>query len=305
MAPKKASCGVSTSSDKGEKLPMMQPPGGGFMGLANLSAALSLDEMLSGLEKAAPSGGQMGRAPSVADGSERGGRAPSSRGGQSMMSRRSVGTRQSTGRMSTRASSCGSRVRSVIDDNIRQQARKEAHSYGHGHPSGAASEAARRARATAEAMRDAASRVHAYRNRSENNPYVDTLHRRNPTYMDTPDSFTPRSTGSRDGSHYGGEYARTPRSHASSRASSPESNGGRSHAESTWTTRSSVCPSPRRPRGTSLGPVFCSPKSERLPMRPRSELEPRKVALGPFATVDGQRPRRITEKRRSAGTVKC
>ena len=119
------------------------------MGLANLSAALSLDEMLSGLEKAAPSGGQMGRAPSVADGSERGGRAPSSRGGQSMMSRRSVGTRQSTGRMSTRASSCGSRVRSVIDDNIRMQARKEAHSYGHGHPSGAASEAARRARATA------------------------------------------------------------------------------------------------------------------------------------------------------------
>lgn len=304
MAPKKSSSAgagaASTSSDKVEKLPMMQPPGGGFMGLANLSAAFSLDDMLSGLEKAAPSGGAaMAHGEVGAEGSEHGGKAPSSRGGLSM-SRRSVGRTSVLTR-----NSFNSRMQSVLDDNIRQQARMEAQSYGQRHPSGAASEAARRARATADAVRDAASRVHAYRSRTASNPYVDTLHRQHSDRAPSPDNFTPRSTGSRDGSHYGGEYARTPRSGASSRASSPESRGGgESHAESTWTTRSSTCPSPRRPRATSLGPVFCSPKSERQPMRPRSALEARKVALGPYGTIDGQRERRVAETRRS-GSLAC
>jgi len=248
------------------------------MALANLSAAISLDDMLSGLEKSGPAsvvfdGGE---------GSEHGGRAPSSRG--MSMSRRSLGRTS----VLTRGSftSFGTRVQSVMDGSIRHQAGMEAKSYGNQHPSGAASESARRARATADAVRDAASRVAAFKSRSMSNPYVDSLTPRENRWREyNPDSYTPRSTGSRDG-------GRTPRSGTSSRVSSPESRGGESHAESVMTARSHLSSaSARQPRSTTLGAVFCSPKSERTVYLPRSEFDPRRIALGPWSTIDGQRDR--------------
>ena len=218
---------------------------GSLMALANLSASISLDDMLSGLEKATGTG-------SVYDGdSEHGGRAPSSRG--LSMSRRSAGKTS----IMTRGS-IGSRIQNVRDNSIRKQADMEARSYGRDHPSGVASEAARRARATADAVRDASARAAAYKTRRMSNSYVESA---------TPLTVRPPS----------------PRSGASSRASSAGSAGG--DGESMVSSPSSF----RQPRSTELGPVFCSPKSQRNALPPHSELDVRRMALGPYSTIDGRR----------------
>ena len=302
MAPKKGGAPSAADAAAAAAPKLKMPPAGSLMALANLSAAISLDEMLSGLEKAAPAsfGGGFEVGEQSAAGSEYGGKPPSSRGVS--VSRRSARA-ASVSSWRTRGSftSFGSRVQVVQDKHIRYQADIEARTYGAHHPSGSASEAARRARASADAVRDAASRVAAYKQRSANNPYVQSVHHARFVDRSTDaDCYTPRSTGSRDG-----YFARTPRStgsarsassRASSRASSPESRG-ESRAETAATGRSAASSrSCIQPRKTQLGSVFCSPKSERQPMRQRTNLDVRRIALGPYSTIDGQRERRRREE---------
>ena len=210
--------------------------------LANLSSSISLDSMLSSLVTTTTA--------LPAEGSEHGSLP------------RSLATKRSVGRTSvvTRGS-MASRIDTLMDDNIRTQADMEALSYGRNHPSGVASEGARRARAAGDAMKDASARVATYNQRFAANRYSSNASLRGSSRgEDTPrsccSSYTPRSS------------ATTPRGTLSSRASTPSKStaarsAGAFHASS---------PSPRAPRSTELGPVFVSPRSERMKPRERTLL---------------------------------
>jgi hypothetical protein len=211
------------------------------MALANLSSAISLDDMLSGLEKTVGLG--------TLEGSEHGGSAKASR--------------RSAGRTSimTRGTSA-SRIDCILDDSIRKQASMEARSYGRQHPSGAASEAARRARAATDSVRDAATRVASYHQRVAANPYASQAYA----------SSAPKS-------HNLERPARSKSPQLiQDTDSSRQSAGGVTPRSSGYASVHSGRPqsprSPREPRSTPLGAVFVGPRTERTSVRPRSVVHP-------------------------------
>ena len=223
--------------------------------LANISSTMSLDDMLSGLEKVGATGGS-----SRGEDSEHGGSA-------SRRSRRSGGHTS----IITRGTSA-SRIDYILDGDIRKQAGMEAKSYGARHPSGAASEAARRARATADAVKDAASRVAAYQQRVASNPYaaqaltsVASPPRPHALESERSSSSPPRPRSPGASQHGGGALPETPRSGRPLSAHTPRSSGGRSQSPG----RSPG--SPREPRATPLGSVYVGPRTEgRSAIKPRS-----------------------------------